>query len=794
MLLLATVAGFYFYARYRVRRAIKEIPQKLGVDIQQTAQGFTFSKSQGGRTLFTIRAANTVQYKAGQRAELRDVNIIIYGKRGDRFDQIYGSSFAYDPQAKTVTARGEVHIDLQAAGAPGQHPDQATPQELKNPVHIKTSGLVFDQNTGVAETHETIDFRAAQGHGTARGARYDANAGTLTIESDIHVVTTGKRPADVTAKHGVVTKEPLLATFDAVHGESGDRNFDAPQLKVQFRDDSTVEHATASGGVTGHRGGNAPADFRAGQVEVAFDANNEARSAVVNGHAVIDGVSGTPVLQKTTMGTSATTKGVHGEAQRMQFDFAPGNTVRHVHADGAVRLAQFVVTTINGAPSAAAAGARGRPPLSAAPPFTDVNGVASDKSGKVLAGDKNPQDIEVTAPQLDVDVREGKLVQRASTEGASRLTIVDGAGKTVADAGHFDVTFDQDNHPKTLRGSQGTKIVTSAVNQPDRTTTGREMNVEFAPEGGIASLEQSGNFHYEEGTRKADAQRASYRAADQVFVLNGGARFSDGAVSTGTNPGAISVSAAELRLNRKTGDVAAQTDVKVTYSDLKQIPGGALLGANAPIHVTAAAMSAGKQAGTARFSGGARLWQDANIVEAPTIEFDRERKSMLASAPADSGQRVTTSFVQKVKNDKPTPVTVTSGELSYSDLDRQAHFTSGVVMRGAEATVNADRADVVLQARTTPTTQATPGMPSQLQQITALGHVRIEEPKRRATGEKLVYTAADGKYVLTGGPPSIFSAEKGTLTGDSLTFFSRDDTVLVEGGTGRAPTPPRVSH
>jgi hypothetical protein len=29
--------------------------------------------------------------------------------------------------------------------------------------------------------------------------------------------------------------------------------------------------------------------------------------------------------------------------------------------------------------------------------------------------------------------------------------------------------------------------------------------------------------------------------------------------------------------------------------------------------------------------------------------------------------------------------------------------------------------------------------------------------------------------------PSIFDAERGTVTGDSLTFYKRDDRVLVEG-------------
>ena len=63
--------------------------------------------------------------------------------------------------------------------------------------------------------------------------------------------------------------------------------------------------------------------------------------------------------------------------------------------------------------------------------------------------------------------------------------------------------------------------------------------------------------------------------------------------------------------------------------------------------------------------------------------------------------------------------------------------------------------------------------------------VIVTEPTRHATGERLVYTAAEDKFVLTGGPlsgpPSIFDAERGKTTGDSLTFYKRDDRVLVEG-------------
>ena len=61
------------------------------------------------------------------------------------------------------------------------------------------------------------------------------------------------------------------------------------------------------------------------------------------------------------------------------------------------------------------------------------------------------------------------------------------------------------------------------------------------------------------------------------------------------------------------------------------------------------------------------------------------------------------------------------------------------------------------------------------------GRIVVQQPGRRAVGQQLVYTAADDKFVLSGGSPSIFDAERGKTTGVSLTFYRRDDRVLVDG-------------
>jgi lipopolysaccharide export system protein LptA len=63
----------------------------------------------------------------------------------------------------------------------------------------------------------------------------------------------------------------------------------------------------------------------------------------------------------------------------------------------------------------------------------------------------------------------------------------------------------------------------------------------------------------------------------------------------------------------------------------------------------------------------------------------------------------------------------------------------------------------------------------------ASGGVVVTQNGRHATGDKLVYTAADDKFVMTGGTPSIFDAERGLITGVSLTLYGHDGRVLVEG-------------
>jgi lipopolysaccharide export system protein LptA len=262
----------------------------------------------------------------------------------------------------------------------------------------------------------------------------------------------------------------------------------------------------------------------------------------------------------------------------------------------------------------------------------------------------------------------------------------------------------------------------------------------------------------------------------------------------------METTARNIRLNRLTGEVSATGDVRTSYSQLKSQPGAAWLASSGPMHITADSMTARNTPPGAIYKGHARLWQDANFVEAPTIEFQKDQRTV--TADSDSRQNVMTALISLDKKGKATPVNISSRHLKYSGADRRAQYSGSVIARSEDLTIASDQMDVFfepspqpsiegraaspIQSRTSETPlppQALSGSSSKLDKIVATGSIVITQPTRHATGEKLTYTAADDKFILTGGPPSIFDAEHGKITGVSLTLLGHDDRVIVDGNS-----------
>jgi len=729
IVMVAIVAGMYLYARWRVRNVVHEIPQKLDFNVQQTAEGFSISKSDEGRTLFTVSASKAVQFKEGGRAELHNVKITVFGKDASRFDRITGDDFEFDPGTGNVTAQGPVEIELEANPQGLQRPDQTAPPEIKNPIRVHTSGLVFNRNSGDAFTPERLQFETLQASGSAVGVRYVAKTRTLTFQSAISIDLREQR-AHLNAVNAVITHDPRQVLLLKPSIERNQQKSWSDRATLFLRDDNTVDRITAEGNVETEMRGRSQGHAHSDTADMTLTGpKNLLTNAVLSGNVRLE-IAGTQPAYAT--------------AARATLRFSGQQLLQTVHAEGGVQLVQDKI---------------------AAEP--------SPSSSSAQRGPGGTQKVEMSAPVMDFIVKNGRLLQTAETSGPPQIVITQTGTqqKTVVTARKFTGSFTDQNRLASLHGAPDTQILSSTPGQPDRISTGDTLDVAFQPQGGIRSIVQQGNLAYVDGTRKAWAQQATYTAADQVLTLTGSPRIADPSMTT---------TAQIVRIFRATGDAIAENDVKSTYNEMKAQPQGGMLSSSDPIHVTSRTVTAHRSPALAVYSGKARLWQGANVVEAPTLTFDRDHRSLVAQGLSDHS--VSTVLVQTDKDGKATPVSITSSRLTYTDSDRKVVLEGGVTTKGGDVTMTAQKMDVFLVARdqTKPADNSS-GSPSQIDHIIAQGGVVVVQPSRRATGDRLEYFAADDKFLLTGGPPSIFDAERGKITGDSLTFYRRDDRVLVEG-------------
>src|ERR1017187_7316208 len=372
LLLVAAVSVTYWIARSRVGPTLHNVPAQLGIDIQQTSEGFSLSKPEGGRTLYTIRASKAVQFKAGGHADLRNVHIVVYGHEHDRYDQIYGNQFTYDPQTGDINAVGEVHIDLQGNAEGPQKPDQAPPDELKNPIHLLTHSLTFNQKTGIAHTDEVVEFRTTQASGSAKGAYYDSNSNELLLKSNIHIVTTGQHPAVITGSSGTIQKTPRQTTLENVRLEQPDRTLTADKGTMRFEVDNTVKHVVMEGNVHIQSRGPSVVDIMGPRGDVNMGPNNAVQQTILSGGASF-----------VSHGASV----AHGSADNFVLDFDDQNQPLRLHLVKNARMIQDP-----------------KPPGSAA-------------GGSQASG----QPMEIAADQLDFLLADGNQLKTGDTSGKASI-------------------------------------------------------------------------------------------------------------------------------------------------------------------------------------------------------------------------------------------------------------------------------------------------------------------------------------------------------------------------------------
>jgi lipopolysaccharide export system protein LptA len=301
-----------------------------------------------------------------------------------------------------------------------------------------------------------------------------------------------------------------------------------------------------------------------------------------------------------------------------------------------------------------------------------------------------------------------------------------------------------------------------------------------------------------EGERGGQATHAVFLRASQTATLTGNALARDAATET---------HAARIVFAQATGDIRAEGGVRST--DFASRSGVVQL-APVPANITADTLQANSKTGRAFYSGHARLWQGDSVLEAESIELLRETRVLNAAgnvravfpqATAQSAESPGNRAQEKSGTLTPAsaPLTrsspkaqhlwhATSGTLSYSDKESRAHLERNVVVQSEEQRMRAPVLDLYFTRTAAPAPNGAssanaPGA-QQISRAVGTGGVIVEEGSRKATAERGEYIAATGKFVMSGGNPTLYDGSAGTTTGRQLTFYLADDTIIVDSENG----------
>lgn len=798
-LLIVVVLGFIFYGRYRFRHIARDLPARLGVNIQQTATGFSYSQSSQGHTLFTLKASKEFQLKSGH-VLLHNVDITLYGPPGSsRTDHITGSDFDYNQQQGIAISHGEVDIELEGMGSsavPGPGSAAAKPPSAQNTISVQTSGLTFVQKTGEASTANPVHFQFPRASGSSVGADYNSKTGVLVLSSQVGIDTsTSGKPAHIGAAHATVLRGQQQALLTAATLAYSTETASADQATVWFRKDGSAEKVDAQGHV--HLATQSGAAASSQTAHILLNPKSQPTQADLGGGVLFasarDGAS------------------MHGSAQEATLVFAP------VGAQTQLRHAQFrrnVAFVEEVAGLARDPHARAEKHLNAgllnvafapAPPGQPVEARTAMADGSPVltllqAPSKGPQQTDrITADHLVADLGPGNAIRKLDGAGNTEIRSESSDGAHSTSRGDvLHATFIQQPAPQSARKTTPIPAVRRKPGPPPAQTV-----LDTAVQDGHVVFAETPARHpgaaAEPQPLTGSADHAEYHAASQLLVLTGHPRIRQGA--------STDVAADRIEYHRDSQDAAAQGNVKAAYLQQPQSAAHAAapsLGGNGPVFVIADRADF-HHAGNQTFFYGteaapARLWQGQNSLLAPVIELDRAQDQLKASAPGSSVPLVDANFTSTTgAGHQPTLVRVHSDMLVYSDRTRQADFRGSVTAANGDQNIHADDALVFLkpaaQPKATPAAKnAAAGQNSQIDHVIATGHVVFTQPGRHGEGAKLVYTAADGRYVLTGAPgapPRLTDRVHGTTSGAALIFNTRNDSVIVSGGPSSAIT---VTH
>jgi lipopolysaccharide export system protein LptA len=415
-------------------------------------------------------------------------------------------------------------------------------------------------------------------------------------------------------------------------------------------------------------------------------------------------------------------------------------------------------------------------------------------SKPLAAPGKTPSDSHVLrAENIDLKMRPGgRDIQTVSAHPSGTLEFLanqPASHHRTLQGDDMLIAYGPQNHIDSFHAAN----VTTATDPNDEekkhnravsTTSSKDLTARFEPQSSqLSYMEQNGNFSYQEGDRKAHANKATLDQKQNVMTLDGGATVSD---ATGTT------SAEHIRLDQKTDDFLAEGNVSSTrMPDKDQKSDSSMLSGDAPMNGQARKMESSNRKDSRRthYEGGARVWQGANRISAEVIDIDRDKHSIVADGNVVTEAWQQPKDDQKKKTAAPVLTKVYAPHMIYTDRDRLAYYSGGVKL---------ERPDLHLKSRELHAWLADSKAESQLEKAFADGSAEISgahhDNAYNGSSEHMEYYTAEQKVILNGGAPQLMRTVTGrppTVVRQRELIYFVNDGKLVGTGPASDRIPPK---
>ena len=713
LVLLALVLRDYLGSRTEAERPSAQTLPVLPEDLSAQSQSWRWTQTTGDSTRIEVSADDFVQGSDGLTTDLRGVVLKIFRLETEKVDRVESAAMRMLADG-SLFSDGETLITLgiPVSGGSGR------------PVEVATSGVTFHPAANSASTDRRVDYQFTDGAGSSVGAAYNATTGVLRMTSDVRFERFGENPQQpsTTIRAGSLryAEEGAridLAGYARIEQGAGWLECDSGVVLLSEGRIERIDGINA-------RGGESVLDrrtvFSAPRLEAEFGDDGDLARSRGSGGAKLESAEAGQRIE------------VRADAVDLAYETQPESSssrLRRIEARGAAHASMY--------PSEHGA----------------TNTLESESMTLFLRrGTAQIERVE--------SVGRGTLRQLPRTGDLASRTLV---------AGDIRMAFGTAGSLERLAARYGTQLLQRPADQAasELRTWSDTLDARFDPDTSeVAELRQSGNFRFEEDTRRGKADSAR-------FELDGGELELQGRARVTTEGGDLS--ARQIVLDRASGRVSARGDVTgflIRDPDAAEQSGPAgMFSDQQPVFLAAGELVSDPESQTWEYRNGARLWQGRNRVDADSIVIDQASNQISAR---DNVEAAWAEGDGNASGAAPLSI-VRSDRMRYEAQAGVARFEGAVDFRRQGMRVLADELQTALGA----------GGEDAEPRAVAAGSVRIADPPdgsgHRAFGDRAEFDTAASEVVLTGQPAKILMPDGTESEGGSLTYRIAGDRLLVLG-------------